>query len=83
MPVQTHIGVTAEIRYQSSLLYVEDNGLGSYRRVSDSFGLRGMRKAGERRRYDQIHSATGIELELKSRFPPRLYGFGSLIWPRT
>ena len=75
----THIAVTAEYAINALILTVEDNGIGFVpEEVSDSFGLRGMKKRLESVGGTiQIHSATGIGTRIEVAVPlPRLYGFG-------
>jgi signal transduction histidine kinase len=75
----TRIGVTVEYSINALILTVEDNGIGFMPdQVSDSFGLRGMKRRLESVGGTiQISSSLGIGTRIEVAVPlPRLYRFG-------
>src|SRR5580693_8207479 len=75
----TRIGVTAEYTINALILTVEDNGIGFVLdEVSDSFGLRGMKKRLESVGGTiQISSEPGVGTRIEAVVPlPRSYRFG-------
>jgi signal transduction histidine kinase len=75
----TRIGVTVEYSVNALILTVEDNGIGFVLdEMSDSFGLRGMKKRLESVGGTiQISSTIGIGTRIEVSVPlPRLYRFG-------